>query len=136
MKRSLLAASTVGVFVILPLVQPCSYDIRTNTLYAGSYPLWWIWGLAACVTISAAFQYIPGLTPVSKKVGLTWVGRKSMFILCYHWPVLLVLDFARKTLFGGLAHEWLLVYYGVGLIVLGFPIYGIISQSRMKKYLL
>ena len=67
---------------------------------------------------------------------MTWVGRKSMFILCYHWPVLLVLDFARKTLFGGLAHEWLLVYYGVGLIVLGFPIYGIISQSRMKKYLL
>lgn len=134
--RRILLGISVGIFILIPLVQPCSYDIRTNTIYAGFYPLWWLWVLSACVAISCLFRHSQYLTRICKYVGLTCVGEKSMFILCYHWPVLLFLDFTRKALWCGLSHEWFLLYYGVGLLILGIPLYFMISQSRIKKYLL
>ncbi len=134
--RRLWLFAVVGVFVLVPIVCPVSYDIRTNTVYAGIYPLWWIWAMTACVVIAVLFKHSPWLVLVAKRLGLCWAGRKSMFFQCYHWPMLVLLDFARKVFAFDIPHEWMLAYYCAGLLMIGIPLYFLVNQSKVKKYLL
>ena len=131
MAKGVIVALTTLIFIAVQLIYPCYYDVRNNTLCEGNYWIWWIWAIAACFFISYLFAHCKWLVNVADKLGLCWAGRNSMAILCIHWPILVILDFIRRTIPLGIPQN-LLIFYYVGLcFFLGVPAFCLLKKMRL-----
>ena len=109
-------------------------DIRTNTLYSGSYLTWWVWSLSGCIAYLFIFRKLSLLSLIANIMCIDKIGRFSMQILIWHWPILLLADFLRcKFLMINDAH--LILYYMGSVAILVYPINYLVKLTKLNNIL-
>lgn len=102
---------------LITLIYPSYVDMNRNVLIQGSYPLWLVSSIAACILINNLFKIFK--SNICFRL-FSCIGRDSMFFYCTHWIVLIITNIILKMLqihFYG--KNLFMVYFGVILLFIG-----------------
>ena len=79
-----------SIFIIINLLSPSYIDIHLNILKYGSYFGYFILSIFAIILSIRLLEN-------KKCEPLAWIGRKSMYILVMHWPILTIIKNIYET---------------------------------------
>lgn len=82
----LFAISLIATLTIL-LLLPSFVDMRSNALLYGNYVVWYIYSIAAIISINNIFKYLR--IPILTKV-FTYIGENSMIFYVLHWIIMTI----------------------------------------------
>ena len=73
-----------AIYIVVFLFLPVNIDARGNFVYYGFYPLGVLVSILGCISINNAFKRYEFLN----NSVLRWIGRNSLQILVFHFPIL------------------------------------------------
>lgn len=116
-----IVAFTLSLFII-----PTYVDMRTNQVVLGNFYLWYPLAIAGIIT----FKYIFSIIDFGLSTILGVVSRNSIFILCTHWIIIMLVSLILPNLTG-----WELFTADVVALLVLIPILLYLSNSVKSKIL-
>jgi peptidoglycan/LPS O-acetylase OafA/YrhL len=114
-------AVALAIYAFAFIFCPSTVDIRTNTLWRGDFLVWALWSVCGCISFIVLFSRCEWLTSAMQKLGICYIGRESMLLLCLHWPILEIAKFLIGENIIQIPQEYLLMF-NCGAVVIFCPL--------------